>query len=66
MYYNSDKFIHDVFTLKDTIVFITDMVEYELSSLNTRQYQYLKNIINKNNIKIVVIKQDDDKKLKIK
>ena len=66
MYYNSDKFIHDVSTLKDTIVFITDMVEYELSSLNTRQYQYLKNIINKNNIKIVVIKQDDDKKLKIK
>lgn len=66
MYYNSDKFIHDIFTLKNTIVFITDMVEYELSSLDTKRYKFIKSIIDKNNIKVVVIKRDANKKLRIR
>lgn len=66
MYYSSDKFLHDAMTLKDTVVLITDLVEYELSMLNTRQYQYVKNTLNKNNVKVKVIKQDNDKKLKMR
>lgn len=66
MYYSSDKLISDIFTLKDTIVFITDMVEYELSSLDTRRYKFIKGILDKNNIKIVVIKKDSDKKMRIR
>lgn len=66
MYYSSDKFISDIFTLKNTIVFITDMVEYELSTLDTKRYKFLKGIMDKNNIKVVVIKKDGDKKLKMR
>ena len=66
MYYSSDKFINDIFTLKDTIVFITDMVEYELSTLDTKRYKFLKGTMDKNNIKVVVVKKDGDKKLKMR
>lgn len=66
MYYSSDKFLHDAMTLKNTIVFITDLVEYELSLLNTRQYQSIKTILRKNNVKVVTIKKDNDKKLRIR
>jgi len=66
MYYSSDKFISDIFTLKNTIVFITDMVEYELSTLDTKRYKFLKGIMDKNNIKVVVIKKDSDKKLRMR
>ena len=65
MYYNSDKFIQDIFTLKNTTVFITDLVEYELSSLDIARYRYLKGVMDKNNIKVVVIKEENDKKFKI-
>lgn len=66
MYYSSDKFISDVFTLKNTIVFITDMVEYELSTLDTKRYKFIKSIMDKNNIKVVVIKKDFNRKPRIK
>lgn len=66
MYYSSDKLISDIFTLKNTIVFITDMVEYELSTLDTKRYKFLKGIMDKNNIKVVVIKKDGNKKLKMR
>ena len=66
MYYSSDKFLHDAMTLKNTIVFITDLVEYELSLLNTRQYQYIKGILTKNNVKVVVVKKDNEKQLKMR
>jgi len=65
MYYNSDKFIQDIFTLKNTTVFITDLVEYELSSLDIARYRYIKGIMDKNNIKIVVVKEETDKKFKV-
>ena len=65
MYYNSDKFIQDIFTLKDTTVFITDLVEYELSSLDIARYKYLKEIMKRNNIKVVIVKEETDKKFKI-
>ena len=65
MYYNSDKFIQDIFTLKNTTVFITDLVEYELSSLDIARYKYIKGIMNKNNVKVVVIKEETDKKFKV-
>lgn len=65
MYYSTDKFIHDVFTLKNTIVFITDVVEYELSTLDNKRYKFIKNKLEKNNIKVVVIKKDSSKKLKV-
>ena len=66
MYYSSDKFINDIFTLKNTIVFITDMVEYELSSLDTKRYKFLKGTLDKNNVKVVVVKKDSDKKLRMR
>ena len=65
MYYSSDKLVKDIFKLKDTIIFVTDMVEYELSTLDTMQYQFLKHTLNKNNVKVVVIKRDVDKKIRM-
>jgi len=66
MYYNSDKLIRDLYTLKDTIIFVTDMVEYELTRLNTKQYQYIKQTLNKNNVKVIIVKKDENEKIKMR
>ena len=66
MYYSIEKLMNDLFKLKDTTIFITDMVEYDLSTLDSTHYRFIKNTMSKNNVKVLVIKQDSDKKLKIK
>lgn len=65
MYYSSDKFINDIFTLKNAIVFVTDVVEYEISSLDTKRYKFIKDTLNKNNIRVIVVKHKNNKRPKI-
>lgn len=57
MYTNFNKFLHDIYKIKNGTIFINDLVEYELSILDKSQYEYLKRLLKSNNIRIITIKE---------
>lgn len=52
------KFIKDIPTLKNTIVLVPESFKYEIRELNTRNYQSIMQIIKKNNIKVMEMKNN--------
>lgn len=57
MYTIFNKFLHDIYKIKNETIFINDLVEYELSILDKAQYEYLKRLLKSNNIRIITIKE---------
>lgn len=57
MYTSFNKFLHDIYKIKNETIFINDLVEYELSILDKSQYEYLKRLLKSNNIRIIAIKE---------
>lgn len=57
MYTIFNKFLHDIYKIKNETIFINDLVEYELSILDKSQYEYLKRLLKSNNIRIITIKE---------
>ena len=57
MYTIFNKFLHDIYKIKNETIFINDLIEYELSILDKAQYEYLKRLLKSNNIRIITIKE---------
>ena len=52
------KLIKDIPTLKNTIIVVPESFKYEIRELSTRNYQSIMQIIKKNNIKVMEMKND--------